>query len=958
MLRSLYSAVSGISVNQNAMDVIGNNISNVNTIGYKMGRAVFQDLLSQTMTSGKAPSDSTGGINPRQVGTGAFLVAVDNIMEQGVIKSTASTTDLAIEGNGYFILRGEGATKYYTRAGDFNFDKTGVFTNPSGYRVQGWMADPTTGNIKYNSAASDIALSDAHKIMQAKATSDIKYAGVLDSSSTGSKYTFNKMLTQANGQMSIFDVLGTNGGTSDTLGLKTNGTVTVKAHATGLTRINQIYTEGGQAVNLKTNSTVTFTVNGVAKQIKYVTSGDNAASGEFSTMQGLVDCMNTYVFDNGGGTALDATFKLENGQIKITGNATANFEINSITSSSQNLYLTNLLSPLQGNYIAASTNETGTFYFQSALKASENFKTLNDLAAQIQSSIKGNVLDNFSSTFLENNFGLNNGDTFAVNYINGATPGSATFTYTSNPDMVTGTTFHTLSDLANAMSNTIPDLTASVNGEGLDFKYNGTSSMEFTNFTTTSVLTGLPNASPYMEGVFNSLIVPTGGPILTTLSTTANISEVAGKGRLTYNNSSTLYNLTGFSIKNSSTNEFFDKNIFIKPNETTLNAGNSTYSKKFLTTATEDTLLIDLFDQSGNACSFVDGSTVINFNATIDKNELSTANAYSVGVKNTVSDMMTALEEYLGLGSKFNSRSNVVITNGVMTVFGEDGEANDITSLQLTAKPASANSVFNSFIGTPQKTATAAGGRYVSDMTIYDQQGNAHVVEFDFAAYNKDRNEWKLKVSTSGTNSSVSIDGATTNEIIIAFSPDGKPSHVYDPYTDPVNLIASPSISFNPGNGTNAINNIKVGFGTPGTNDGLTLSDAPLSINTAEQNGYQLGALEKKFCNEDGIIIGYYTNGQVRNIAQVATSTFANDRGLMKVGGTMFAETVNSGTAAIGTPNSGFRGKIAANSLEQSNVDLSTEFVNMIVTQRGFQANSRVVTTSDEMIQELLNLKR
>jgi flagellar hook protein FlgE len=96
----------------------------------------------------------------------------------------------------------------------------------------------------------------------------------------------------------------------------------------------------------------------------------------------------------------------------------------------------------------------------------------------------------------------------------------------------------------------------------------------------------------------------------------------------------------------------------------------------------------------------------------------------------------------------------------------------------------------------------------------------------------------------------------------------------------------------------------------------------------------------------------------VRNIGQVALATFQNERGLLKVGNTMFQETANSGTAAIGTPLSGFRGQIASNSLEQSNVDLATEFVSMIVTQRGYQANSRVVTTSDEMIQELLNLKR
>ncbi|MBQ3033708.1 MAG: flagellar hook-basal body complex protein, partial [Deferribacterales bacterium] len=115
MLRSLYSAVSGLSVNQKSMDVIGNNIANVNTVGYKQGRAVFQDLMSQTLIGGKTPTDSRGGINPRQVGSGAYLAAVDNIFEQGVLKSTNRTGDLAIEGEGLFVVRGEGALqRYYT----------------------------------------------------------------------------------------------------------------------------------------------------------------------------------------------------------------------------------------------------------------------------------------------------------------------------------------------------------------------------------------------------------------------------------------------------------------------------------------------------------------------------------------------------------------------------------------------------------------------------------------------------------------------------------------------------------------------------------------------------------------------------------------------------------------------------------------------------------------------------
>ena len=169
MLRSLYNAVSGLDVNQKAMDVLGNNIANVNTIGFKMGRAVFQDLMSQTLIGGKTPTDSRGGINPRQVGNGVYLAAVDNIFAQGVVKSTQSTTDLAIQGAGFFVVRGEGVGEnYYTRAGDFNFDNTNTLTTPSGYRVQGWMADPDTGVMNKQVGVGDIVLGTNYQVMKPK----------------------------------------------------------------------------------------------------------------------------------------------------------------------------------------------------------------------------------------------------------------------------------------------------------------------------------------------------------------------------------------------------------------------------------------------------------------------------------------------------------------------------------------------------------------------------------------------------------------------------------------------------------------------------------------------------------------------------------------------------------------------------------------------------------------------
>lgn len=130
------------------------------------------------------------------------------------------------------------------------------------------------------------------------------------------------------------------------------------------------------------------------------------------------------------------------------------------------------------------------------------------------------------------------------------------------------------------------------------------------------------------------------------------------------------------------------------------------------------------------------------------------------------------------------------------------------------------------------------------------------------------------------------------------------------------------------------------------------------SVAAITQDGSATGQLSGLTVGEDGIITGSYSNGQVKAIAQVAIASFANPEGLERVTGTMFKSSVNSGLAQLGAAASGGRGIIAPGTLEMSNVDLAEEFTNLIRTQRGFQANSRVITTSDEMLQEIVNLKR
>ncbi|MCL2684525.1 MAG: flagellar hook-basal body complex protein, partial [Synergistaceae bacterium] len=133
---------------------------------------------------------------------------------------------------------------------------------------------------------------------------------------------------------------------------------------------------------------------------------------------------------------------------------------------------------------------------------------------------------------------------------------------------------------------------------------------------------------------------------------------------------------------------------------------------------------------------------------------------------------------------------------------------------------------------------------------------------------------------------------------------------------------------------------------------------SPFSTKMRAQDGYAMGVLENWMVSADGTIMGSYNNGRVLPISQLALAMFANPQGLSQMGETCFTETINSGLAQIGNPMTNGAGSIMGNTIELSNVDLSEEFVNLIRAQRGFQASTRVVTTSDQVLEELINMKR
>jgi flagellar hook protein FlgE len=223
-----------------------------------------------------------------------------------------------------------------------------------------------------------------------------------------------------------------------------------------------------------------------------------------------------------------------------------------------------------------------------------------------------------------------------------------------------------------------------------------------------------------------------------------------------------------------------------------------------------------------------------------------------------------------------------------------------------------------------------ANDTWVTSAQVYDSLGNVHTLTVTFTK-TANPNEWTWEATLDGGG----VGGSGT----ITFGTDG--------------LVASG------GTGTAT-------FAIPGANAlNLTIDFSALtqfggnpSAYISSQDGYEAGSLDMVTTDSNGVITGIFTNGQSKPLAQIALATFPNPGGLLKQGSNLYQISNNSGLPSIGPANSGGRGSIAVGALEMSNVDLAQEFTNMIVTQRGFQANSRVITTSDEMLQDLINIKR
>jgi flagellar hook protein FlgE len=229
--------------------------------------------------------------------------------------------------------------------------------------------------------------------------------------------------------------------------------------------------------------------------------------------------------------------------------------------------------------------------------------------------------------------------------------------------------------------------------------------------------------------------------------------------------------------------------------------------------------------------------------------------------------------------------------------------------------------------------------------TVYDSLGTEIPITFTFTK-TATANQWDWAATIDATQGSVSGGGSGT----FTFNDDGSLQNGTDPVIDLTLSTGGTSPLSLTWDLYDDLTNV--------TNDNLTQFAAPSATATIQQDGYGAGTLRAISINEEGIISGTYSNGRTQPLYQLALADFSNYSGLQKMGGNLYGASINSGQVIRGASQQGSFGSISPESLELSNVDLASEFVRLITTQRAFQANSRVITASDEILTELINIKR
>ena len=275
-----------------------------------------------------------------------------------------------------------------------------------------------------------------------------------------------------------------------------------------------------------------------------------------------------------------------------------------------------------------------------------------------------------------------------------------------------------------------------------------------------------------------------------------------------------------------------------------------------------------------------------------------------------------------------------------VTGYKVQGNNGDIMISQTATTPPSATTT-GTFTGNLD-TTVATGSTYTGTIAINDSLGGVHSLSVTFT---KTANPGEFTYATTETDAAMAIASGGTGTI--QFSGAGV-----------ITAGGTGVITLDYTNGATSGQAVTYDFASAANLAPVTGYASPGTLALASQNGYASGTLQSFSIGTDGSINGTFSNGRVQSLGQLRLATFPNPAGLSKVGNNLFRESANSGVANIGDPGTGGRGTLAPGALEGSNVDLADEFTKLIVAQRGFQANARVITTSDEVMQEAVNLKR
>jgi flagellar hook protein FlgE len=392
---------------------------------------------------------------------------------------------------------------------------------------------------------------------------------------------------------------------------------------------------------------------------------------------------------------------------------------------------------------------------------------------------------------------------------------------------------------------------------------------------------------------------------------------------------------------------------------TSIAAGDDATTDTILRPAESTDLLSEVYDSSGNSLGLEDGDT-ISINGSVGDDSITTS-TMTYSSASTMQDLLDTVQSAFGLpeydGTDNNNlsvsmdsadTSDDQLPDGSIVIRGQSGADFAITDISISASNSDSDStaptVFNANTDTTEIQTARDTTQYSTSISVYDETGEEHTMTTTFTK-SEDANEWTWQITTDGGESILGGDSGT-----ITFGQDGSvSSFTYDD--------GSTSFQFDPMNGSNEVS-IDLNVGSAGSFTGLTQFSSDSSAAAESQDGYPMGTLEDISINDTGEIVGAYTNGISKSLAKIYVADFNNAGGLTYEGDNMYSVSNNSGNAIMSQAGVGNSSTISAGYLEMSNVDLATEFTSMIVEQRAYQANARVITTSDSMLEELVNLVR